>query len=376
MQKSRLFLATLSHFCVDSYATLLAPLLPLVNERLGLSLALAGLLGTITSLCNLSQPLMGLWADRMSRRYLVVAGALLAALFSPLLGIAPNFLVLVLVLALAGLGVSAFHPQAFSLAGGLSGHRRSFGLALFIFGGTMGLGLTPLWAPYYVTRFGLENLPFVALPGLVTAFLLIKFIPLDNPGAHRSRSSSLWASLGPKALPLLLITLVVVLRSITAMGFAFYLTMLGKERGLSLMEGAIPLAVYNISGVVGSLIVGYLADRLDPRPLVWGSILLAAPALYGYVSADGAMGYLFLVAGGGLIMASNSVLVAMAQELSPDNSSLASSLPLGFSWGVASLTLPLIGYAADHLGVAQTLKYLSLSSLCPGVLALLLPRRP
>ena len=368
-------MATLSHFCVDSYAALLAPLLPLVNERLGLSLAYAGFLGTITSLCSLSQPLMGLWADRMTRRYLIVSGALLAALFSPLLGIAPNYAALVMVLALAGLGVSAFHPQTFSLAGELSGHRRSFGLALFIFGGTMGLGLTPLWAPYYVTRFGLERLPLVALPGLAAAILLIKFVPLDNPGARRSRSSSLRASLGPKALPLLLITLVVVLRSITAMGFAFYLTLLGKERGLSLVEGAIPLAVYNISGVVSTLIMGYLADRMDPKPLVWGSILLAAPALYGYIHADGAVGYLFLVVGGGMIMASNSVLVAMAQELSPDNSGLASSLPLGFSWGVASLTLPLIGYAADHMGVAQVLKYLALSSICPAFLALLLPRR-
>ena len=376
MQKSRLFLATLSHFCVDSYAILLAPLLPLVNERLGLSLAYAGFLGTITSLCNLSQPLMGLWADRMRRRYLIVSGALLAALFSPLLGIAPNYAVLVVVLALGGLGVSAFHPQAFSLAGELSGHRRSFGLALFIFGGTMGLGLTPLWAPYFVTRSGLESLPLATLPGLVAALLLVKFIPLDNPQAQRRRPASLWASLEPQALPLLLITLVVVLRSITAMGFAFYLTMLGKERGLSLVEGAIPLAVYNISGVVGSLIVGYMADRINPKPLVWGSIFLAAPALYGYVHADGAMGYLFLVVGGGLIMASNSVLVAMAQELSPDNSSLASSLPLGFSWGLASLTLPLIGYAADHIGVAQTLKYLALSSIFPAFLAFLLPRRP
>ena len=376
MQKSRLFLATLSHFCVDSYAILLAPLLPLVNERLGLSLAYAGFLGTITSLCNLSQPLMGLWADRMRRRYLIVSGALLAALFSPLLGIAPNYAVLVVVLALGGLGVSAFHPQAFSLAGELSGHRRSFGLALFIFGGTMGLGLTPLWAPYFVTRSGLESLPLATLPGLVAALLLVKFIPLDNPQAQRRRPASLWASLEPQALPLLLITLVVVLRSITAMGFAFYLTMLGKERGLSLVEGAIPLAVYNISGVVGSLIVGYMADRINPKPLVWGSIFLAAPALYGYVLADGAMGYLFLVVGGGLIMASNSVLVAMAQELSPDNSSLASSLPLGFSWGLASLTMPLIGYAADHIGVAQTLKYLALSSIFPAFLAFLLPRRP
>ena len=47
MQKIRLFLITLSHFCVDSYATLLQPLLPLLKANLGLSLAQTGFLGTI-----------------------------------------------------------------------------------------------------------------------------------------------------------------------------------------------------------------------------------------------------------------------------------------------------------------------------------------
>jgi predicted MFS family arabinose efflux permease len=74
MRRFDLFLLTSAHFFVDSYATLLTPLLPLINERLGLNLAYAGLLGTIVSLCNLMQPLLGMWADRMARRYLVVAG--------------------------------------------------------------------------------------------------------------------------------------------------------------------------------------------------------------------------------------------------------------------------------------------------------------
>ena len=232
MQKLRLFFTALCHFCVDSYASLLAPILPLINERLGLSLAYAGLLGTIVSLCNLSQPLMGLWADRMSRRYLVVSGALLAAVFSPLLGIAPSYSVLLIVLALGGLGVAAFHPQSFSLAGDLSGNQRSFGLSLFIFGGTMALGISPLWVPYYTTVFGLERLPWLSLPGIAVAVLVYRFVPLQNPAVKRSRGISVRDSLGPQAIPLLLITLVVIARSAAAMGFGFYLTVLAHERGL------------------------------------------------------------------------------------------------------------------------------------------------
>ena len=377
MQKIRLFLITLSHFCVDSYATLLQPLLPLLKANLGLSLAQTGFLGTIVSICNISQPLLGLWADRMARRWLVVGGLILATVFAPLMGLAPDYLTLVGILALGGIGVAAFHPQVFSLAGELSGPRRSFGLALFIFGGTLGLGLTPFWAPAYTNHFGLENLPYVSIPGLLFLLLLLRFIPLDNPNFANGKSNAQWRNLGDHAGPLFLITAIVILRSVTGLGFGTFLALLAQERGLDLVAGGIPLGIYNIAGVVGALLVGYLADRIDPKPLVWGSLLLSVPPLYAFIYAEGALASnVLLFIGGGLLMSSNSIMVAMAQELSPENTGLASSLPLGFSWGLASLTLPLIGYLGDHIGVAETLKYLALLPILTAVLAFYLPSRP
>ena len=377
MQKIRLFLITLSHFCVDSYATLLQPLLPLLKANLGLSLAQTGFLATIVSICNISQPLLGLWADRMARRWLVVGGLILATVFAPLMGLAPDYLTLVGILALGGIGVAAFHPQVFSLAGELSGPRRSFGLALFIFGGTLGLGLTPLWAPTYTNHFGLENLPYVSIPGLLFLLLLLRFIPLDNPNFANGKSNAQWRNLGDHAGPLFLITAIVILRSVTGLGFGTFLALLAQERGLDLVAGGIPLGIYNIAGVVGALLVGYLADRIDPKPLVWGSLLLSVPPLYAFIYAEGALASnVLLFIGGGLLMSSNSIMVAMAQELSPENTGLASSLPLGFSWGLASLTLPLIGYFGDHIGVAETLKYLALLPILTAVLAFYLPSRP
>ncbi len=377
MQKPRLLLVTLSHFCVDSYATLLAPLLPLLRANLELSLAQTGFLGTIVSICNISQPLMGIWADRMARRWLVVGGLALATIFAPLMGIATNYLSLVGILAMGGIGVAAFHPQVFSLAGELSAPHRSFGLALFIFGGTLGLGLAPLWAPTYTNYFGLEALPYVSIPGLLFLLLLLRFIPLDNPNFADGQSNAQWRNLGDQAGPLCLITVIVILRSVTGLGFGVFLALLAQERGLSLVDGGIPLGIYNIAGVVGALAVGYLADRIDPKPLVWGSLLLSVPPLYAFIFANGALvSNVLLFVGGGLLMSSNSIMISLAQELSPENSGLASSLPLGFSWGLASLTLPVIGYFGDQIGVAETLKYLALLPILTAGLAFFLPSRP
>lgn len=377
MKKLHLLLLTVAHFCVDSYATMLAPVLPLVIERLGLSLAGAGILGTIISVCNISQPLLGMWADHMRRRWLVVGGLGMAAMCSPMMGVAPSYWVLVTVLCLGGFGVAAFHPQAFSLAGELSGSRRSFGLALFVFGGTLGLGITPLWVPSFADRIGLEWLPIVAIPGLLFLLLVLRFVPLDNPHGATVDSPRRLRGFNGAARPLALITAVVILRSVTALGFTFFLTvLLTRERGLSLVEAGIPLAAYNIAGVAGALLFGYLGDRVNTRSLVCGSLLLSVPALLAFLEIEGPLGYVPLALGGGLVLASNSILVALAQELVPKRSGLASSLPLGFSWGLASLTLGPVGWFADAHGVTETLRWLALLPLVTAAVALFLPPRP
>ena len=95
------------------------------------------------------------------------------------------------------------------------------------------------------------------------------------------------------------------------------------------------------------------------------------------IFANGALvSNVLLFVGGGLLMSSNSIMITLAQELAPENSGLASSLPLGFSWGLASLTLPVIGYFGDQIGVAETLKYLALLPILTAGLAFFLPSRP
>ena len=68
MHRAHLFLLTIAHFCVDSYASMLSPALPFIAAKLDLSLTTVGQLVAIVSLSSISQPLMGIWADRMARR--------------------------------------------------------------------------------------------------------------------------------------------------------------------------------------------------------------------------------------------------------------------------------------------------------------------
>ena len=374
IQKSRLFLLAVGHFLIDTYATMLAPILPLIIIKLDLSNASAGVLGTIVALIGMAQPLMGMLADRHRRELFVVVGVALAAVFTPLLGLASSFPATVLALALGGIGTAAFHPASFAMAGDLSRSRRTFGLSLFIFGGTIALGITPLWITRFAGTYGLERLPWLTLPGLAMVLVLWRTVPAN---ARRGRTQSFRAmlqALAPHRNVLLLITGIVILRSVTAISFGTFLAVLEHERGVRVEEAGLPLSVYMTSGVVGSLIAGYLADRMHPKPLVWGGILLSAPLLWAYLHVPpGWTAYVLLGLGGALILSSNSVLVAIAQELAPDNAALASSLPQGFAWGLGGMTLPLVGYLADQIGMQQALSYLALLPVATAAVAFLLP---
>ena len=65
-------LISLCHFVHDVYSSFLSPLLPLLIEKLSLSLTRAGLLSTVMQLPALLNPVIGMWADRISVRWFII----------------------------------------------------------------------------------------------------------------------------------------------------------------------------------------------------------------------------------------------------------------------------------------------------------------
>src|SRR2546427_7368075 len=83
--------ATAAHFLNDFYVAFLAPLLPLVVAKFNLSLALAGLLATVlTTAAAMTQPVVGIMADRLKRRVFVVLRPPPPVLAMGLIGPAPS----------------------------------------------------------------------------------------------------------------------------------------------------------------------------------------------------------------------------------------------------------------------------------------------
>ena len=70
-QTEKIVSISFAHLFHDIYSAFLAPILPLLIAKLGISLSLAGLLDVVRRIPALFNPLIGLVADRICFKYFI-----------------------------------------------------------------------------------------------------------------------------------------------------------------------------------------------------------------------------------------------------------------------------------------------------------------
>ena len=362
-----------AHMMVDGYGNIYAPLLPLLIPRLGLTLAAAGTLTMLFQLAaSVAQVGFGHVADRWRPRVLVTVGPVVAVSILSLIGLATSRAALAAILLVGGLGAAAFHPPAAALAYRLGGERRGLAMSVYITGGTLGFALGPLLFAPVAEHYGLAMTPWLAIPGLaVVAFFLRRVPPVPlHPSARGG-----FSALRPYAKPLALLYAIVVLRTLTSLGFATFVPVMLTRRGFSVGQAGAAVALYLFGSGVGGFFGGPLADRYGARRIIAWSLIASCPFLFAAPFLTGVSFMLVLAAGGLFLQSTLPVNVTFGQSLAPVSAATVSSLMMGFAWGTGGLSVPFVGLIADRIGIEHTLVGLSLVPLVAAAFALPLPAR-
>ena len=358
------------HLLNDGFASFYAPLLPLLIDRLVLSLARAGLLGTTRILVNsLIQPGLGHLVDRAQRPSLVVIGPLLTVTAMSLIGMVDSFYQLLAVMVIAGAGTALFHPAAASLIGASKHNRRGLMMALFSSGGTFGGAIAPIAIVAYTQRFAIDQTYWLLFPGLL---ILIGFaIPLRSalpPAKDPVRHERIRLRHIPKRLVVLWFA--IVFRAMAATAFATFLALLVAERGGSAFVGAAAISVFLLTGAVGGFFAGSLSDRIGRKAVLLGSMALASPLLLLFLHGPTSLLLPVIAFAGVFALSSTPVGVVAAQECLPGRTGLVSGLVMGLAWGVGGLTLTPIGWLADRLGLIPVMTVVALLPLVAAAMML------
>jgi len=365
---------TLGHFVDDLYPGFLPPLLPVFIDKFGLSLALAGVLGTVLALTtSLAQFGFGCLADRVGRRFFVVVGPLMACVFLSVMPLAPSYGLLVVFLALGGLGVASFHPSAVSLTASFASVRRNLAVAIFASAGAVGAAVGAMFILAIVTSFGVERSYLAMTPGLILVLLLAFGTPRARP--RPSAVAPGGSSILKHSKLLSLVWAVAVIRAGVVMGYENFIPVIVREGGGSLLFGGTAVFLFLMCGSVGGLIGGYLSDRIDPRKILLFSSIAPVPFLIAFLLAGPPYDLIALGLAGASLFAGVPITIVIAQEAVPERTSTASSLAMGVAWGIGGFGSAGVGALGDVIGVGGALFVLALFSLAAAPFIPFLPGR-
>lgn len=374
MNPSVLILLSLGHVVTDISGGAVPALLPYFQRTFGLSYGSLGFLsGVFQFTSSVTQPLFGLLSDRVPGHLLLPLACIVAGGGLALTGLAPGYGILLLLLAVTGVGVAAFHPLGYRLTNEHSGHKRGTATALFSVGGNFGVAIGPLLATGLVLEFGGSGTLGLAVPGLVIAGL-VWWRLRGKPSTNLLRGSD--QSLAPlrlRVVPIGLLTLVVILRSAASVSLntfipLYYIDVIGvSERTASEM-----LSLLLVSGAFGTLIGGPLSDRIGRLRVLVITLILVIPALQIFLLTEGALAKVALSLAGFFLVSSFAVTVVMAQDLWPENVGVASGVMVGLAFGIGGLIAPLIGLLAERWGLFAALQMIVVFPVSAVVIAGLL----
>jgi len=373
-----IFGLTLVHFIGDFYSSFINPLLPVFVERFSLTLVQVGLIvGISRFLAFIVQPSVGYLADHYRTRFFVLGGPLLAIVFIPLVGIAPCFLVLLLVISLGSIGSSMFHPSVAGMISTYSGRHFGFSMSVFNVGGTFAFGVGPLFITYLVGSYGLGISPFTMIFGLAVMILLFRIVPFPQGEGLKDLGfiHTIKEVLGTVWKSIILLWVVMVLRAFVGVSFSSFIPVLYAQEGYSLMSIGAVLSLFIVAGATSGLLAGHLSDRIGYKPIFYCAHGLATPSLYLLLYLPGNWVYVSAFLAGFFSMATMPLGVAMAQELAPRGRSMVSSLMMGLAFGFGGMMTPLTGKLADIFSIREVLYFLAIIPLLTIFLISMFPEK-
>ena len=373
-----LTLLCMGHMVADITSGALPAMLPFLKEALNLSYAMAGTIVLVSNIMSsVIQPAFGYLTDRKSLLWFLPLGSFCAAFFLALVGWAPSYALVLVMVIFSGLGVAIYHPEGWRVANFFAGEKKATGMSIFGVGGNLGFAFGPLMATFFITRLGLKGTTLFVLPGAVIAavFLFSRFWRVDTTAIKKKGPSGPAGEALRKALyPMSLLLGMIMFRSWTHIGMLTFIPFfyINYMKGDPMVAGHLLFAFLS-AGVAGTFIGGPLADRFGHKRIVLFSLGTSCPLFILFLLSSGIWAFVWLILAGVILIFSFSVSMVMGQSFMPRNVGLASGLILGLSFGMGGLGAAVLGLFADLWGVPATLWIISFLPLGAFLLAAPIP---
>ncbi len=367
-----IYLASLSHFTLELCHSFMPVLYPLLTVKMGLSFTQIGILALANNLVTSTfQPFLGFLPERFGAERVVALSILWLGGLMGLVGFAPNFWTLTLLVALASLGSAAYHPAGVVNITRQRTMQRGTAVSIFSVGGSLGAALSPAWILLWLGSLGTYSALMVIPVAILVSALFYQQArrpaPQTNPRHHTQHAPVHKGYL----LGLILIILGTMARSWFQVALVTYLPAWVQSNGGSLEQGGQLLSVFLFATGAGSLLGGIVADRVGVWPVAMITNLLIAPAYWLWL--DGTPGLQIIALGVvGVALGTNyATVILLAHDAWPQGIALASGLVMGLGWVPAGLGASFTGYLADQRSLSAAMTVLVIPPMVAALCVLL-----
>ncbi|WP_272004692.1 MFS transporter [Roseovarius sp. ZX-A-9] len=374
----------ISHLLNDMMQSLIPAAYPILKQAYDLDFVQIGMITLTFQIAGaMLQPVIGMVTDRRPAPYSPVVGMMFTLSGLVCLAYALSYAMILVSVAMIGIGSSIFHPEATRMARYASGGRQGLAQGIFQVGGQAGGALGPVFAALIVVPWGQPSLAWFAVAALL-AMMLLTWI-----GSKQRQLSAEFSAMrarkkkGPEAAAHAPMTIGIGLVVLTFLMFtkntynesfrSFYTFYLMERFDLSIPSAQMMLFVFLLAAAVGVLIGGILGDRIGRYRIIWISVLGPLPLTLILPYADLFWtGVLTIMIN--LIMASAfaSILI-YAMDLLPNRIGLIGGLFYGLNFGLGGVAAAFLGVLADSYGVETVYLICSFMPLA-GLLTWFLPR--
>jgi FSR family fosmidomycin resistance protein-like MFS transporter len=370
-----------SHLLNDTIQSLIPSIYPLVKATYRLNFTQIGIITlTFQLAASLLQPFVGFYTDKKPQPFSLAAGMTISLVGLFVLAFAQHYYVLLISVALIGIGSSVFHPEASKVAYMASGTKRGLGQSIFQVGGNAGSAIGPLLAALIIVPHGQKHILWFSLLALLAIIVLytvgkwysgnVHLIkPKRNPGINpENRLSRRKITFAVGVLLVLIFSKYFYLACMSS----YYTFFLIDKFHLSVQAAQFHLFIFLAAVAAGTLLGGPLGDRFGRKYVIWLSILGAAP--FTLILPHVPLLYVTILSIfiGFILASAFSAILVYAQELIPGKIGTISGLFFGFAFGMGGIGSALLGVLADYTNVQYMFMICSFLPLL-GLLTAFLP---
>ncbi|GAU08518.1 MFS transporter [Desulfoplanes formicivorans] len=357
MKNRFIWMLSLGHLVTDINQGALPALLPFFITEYDLSYtAAASIVFAANVASSIIQPLFGLAADRFSKPWLLSAGLMTAGLGLGMSGFCTTYQLIMVLAVVSGIGIAAYHPEAARLVHFAAGNHKNTAMSIFGVGGNIGFAVGPVFITTALMQWGLPGTVVLIVPVSIMAMVMATqysaFSQLTQVTKHspkvpgsRQEQEDWWAFLR--------LTVVIIGRSIIFFGLNTFIPIYwASHLNQSQVAGSLALSFFAVSGIMGNLAGGNLADRWGQKRVIIMGFLGLTLFLPIFIFIENAhMALLVMIPIGFFLYATFSPSIVLGQSYLPHRVGLSSGITLGVAISIGGAATPFLGKIADVYGI-------------------------